>query len=459
MKIGVCTLTIGEEFKKGVALCIKSITDYCERHSYTLINDESIVKLGREPYWNKVLLLEKYLPDYDYLVWIDADMMIMNPSIKLESLIVNYLCDKDMMLATDCGDQINTGCWFVKNSDYSKMILRLIYNLPELCGHFHEQGVLNHIHTKNIADFQTHCLVFPEIESRLINATMSTYHLGDFLIHFLGIRKPTTIFTVSSRYAPFLLENETKEALVSRLQEIKKEYERPNMRYIDSPPRIRIAFCTLLVGEKYTMDTVKYGLRSLEIYCQRRGYDMIVEHGTMDDSLPPHFSKMLLLQKHMDKYDYVIWIDADIMIMNLKILVQDLIVKYMGTHDMMVSRDISGHINTGFWIVRTTEQSRHILGAVHKLPELRYRGCEEQDVFNELYTRDLFGLQSCCKVLDDQSIMNCCVGLFKWEYYLIHFMSLGKDGLKSAFRDYFPDRRDDETQIQFQHRMKYLCSL
>ncbi|MDC3333050.1 hypothetical protein OAV62_02305, partial [bacterium] len=60
---------------------------------------------------------------------------------------------------------------------------------------------------------------------------------------------------------------------------------------------------------------------------------------------------------------------------------------------------------------------------------------------------------------NDQDIMNCCVGLYKWGVYLIHFMSLGKDGLKQGFRHYYPDRRDDETQLEFQHRILHLQSI
>ncbi|MDC3332964.1 DUF273 domain-containing protein, partial [bacterium] len=351
MKIGVCTLTVGDEFKKGSSICIESIQHYCQKHSYTYINDETIADSEREPYWNKVLLLEKYIDEYDYLVWIDADMLIMNPEWTLESLIVNYMCNKDMMLAIDCGDQINTGCWFVRNTDYSKMIFKLIYNLPEVCGNFHEQGVLNILHERNIANFRNHSMIFHEVESRIINATLSTYHNGDFLIHFLGVRNPITLLSLSQRFTPFKLDTETEEQRVGRANAVTQEYAVPNLRYITPPRRVKIAFCTLLVGDKYTRDTVKYGLRSLEIYAGRRGYDVIVETELLDETLPPHFSKMLLLLKHMDKYDYVVWIDADIMIMNLTITLQSLVVKYMGVSDMMLSRDISGHINTGFWIV------------------------------------------------------------------------------------------------------------
>jgi lipopolysaccharide biosynthesis glycosyltransferase len=466
MKIGVCTLAVGDAFKDGSKLCVKSITDYCAQHQYDLIMDESVVD-SREPYWNKVLLLEKYLRSstYDYLVWIDADMMIMNPSITLEYLIVNYVCDKEMLLAIDCGDQINTGFWIVKNSDYCRTVLKLIFNLPELCGDYHEQGVLNQLYNKNVMGLKERCEIIPEIESRLVNASMTTFHWGDLLIHFLGIRNPSILLHVTQQFAPFPLQHETPEEFQTRMHNLRAQYIEgvANPRYIASPPRVKIAFCSIFAGDKYTWgDRVNYGLRSIQEYCRKKGYDCIIKTESLDSSLPPHFSKMLLALDLLSdcRYHYVVWIDADIMIMNQKIDFTKFIEDNMGTNDMMLSRDISGHINTGMWVIRNTEASKTLLHATYKLTELRDRKYEDQDVFNQIYNRNLFEAQSRCKIFpaDQQHLMNCCVGLFEWEYFLIHFMSLSKEGLQEAYEIFYPDRKDNESQLEFQHRLQFIIN-
>ena len=125
---------------------------------------------------------------------------------------------------------------------------------------------------------------------------------------------------------------------------------------------------------------------------------------------------------------------------------------------MMLSRDISHHINTGFWIVKNTEYSMDILKCVHQFPELRDRIYEDQDVFNQLYKRNILELQNHSTILstEQQHIMNCCVGLYKWGYFLIHFMSLSRHGLRKSLQTFYPKKRDDENDNQYEWRLNFM---
>lgn len=457
MNIGVCTLAIGDEFKRGSEYCVESIRRYCKQHSYTFIDDESLVDYEREFYWSKVLLLCSQLKNFDYIVWIDADIMIMNPEFKLETLIVQYLGSRDMLLAIDHGDMINTGFWIIRNCTWSFDMLDLIYNIPELCALHHEQGVLNALYERNMLGAKDRCVIIPEVEGRLCNASMSSYHLGDFLIHFLGIRNPKILQSVTYNYTPYAHKGETEVQRTKRLTNTLKQFHSPNMRYIKSTPKVRVAMCSIYAGDKYNSDATKYGKRALQRYCRVHGYDLYIETEPLITDLPPHFSKMPLIHRYLDKgYDYVVWMDADVMIMNNNFSLTKLVQDNLGTRDMMLCRDISGHINTGVWIVKNTEYSKKVLESVTSLPELRYRNCEEQDVFNRMYERDIYNLQQHCTIFQDQTVMNCCVGMYRWGVFLIHFMSLSKEGLRNSFNQFYPDRRDDETQIEFQNRLLYI---
>ena len=117
MKIGVCTLMFGEKYEHYVQFCRKTLVHYCEKHGYDLLEDNDLYDNSRDPMWSKIRILQKFLPDYDYIVWIDADVMIMNSDFTLKYFILGWMKDKDMMLALDVGDQINTGMWFIKNSN------------------------------------------------------------------------------------------------------------------------------------------------------------------------------------------------------------------------------------------------------------------------------------------------------------------------------------------------------
>ena len=68
----------------------------------------------------------KYLSDFDYLIWIDADILIMNSEIQLEQFIEKYenfdiICGSDWKM-------INTGVLFIKNTEFSKEFLQKVYD-------------------------------------------------------------------------------------------------------------------------------------------------------------------------------------------------------------------------------------------------------------------------------------------------------------------------------------------
>lgn len=462
MKIAVCSLTIGEEYKKVVQNCTRALKMYCEKHSYPLITDETYTIHDRDYMWSKVPLLSRTLSNYDYVIWIDGDMMIMNHNVKLENFIELYLGNRETMMCVDSGGQINTGFWVLKNSEYCRDLLNIIENIPELAGNFHEQGVFNELYyKKNLFDLQKRARIIPEVEQRLFNATMYNYVKGDFLIHFLGIRNWENLAKVDNDHYPFLKDEDEHFFYGLRQNWLKDRYEKwQNPRYIESSPKVKIEVCTFYSGDKYADDVVDYGQRSMQTYCRKYGYEFYVQRDSLTPDLPPHWNKIALLLKIMDtsESDYIVWFDADIMIINHDISIQNVILKNMDGKDFLLTIDVSEEINTGVCIVRNTEYSRKILRLMLNLPELRYRGCEDQDTFNRVYQRNIMQFKDHCTILPSskQRELNPCVGLYKWGDWLIHFFSLGKDGLRNAFNDFYPFRKDGEFEGVHEHRMEWL---
>jgi lipopolysaccharide biosynthesis glycosyltransferase len=451
MKIGVCSLAYGEEYKKVVSLCTESLRRYCDKHDYSLIMDETLVDHTRDYMWSKVKIIQHYLSQYEYIVWVDGDMLIMNDTILLEDLIHLYLGNKEMMMSMDVGGWINTGFWVIKNSPYNERLLDIIYNAFELAGNFHEQGVFNALYNKNIYNLQKKFKLICEVEQRLFNASNCNYVNGDFIFHFLGFSSKPMMNQYIEKVCPFQKPNEDLSTYGDRMIQFNQEYGHiKNHRYISSPPQIKIMMCTFFMGDKYSPDVIKYGLKSLKEYATKHNYDLRIEQKSLDENLPPHWSKILLLKdiidKHRDIYDYVVWVDADVLIMNHEVKIEDIIKKYMNGKDFLLSRDISNEINTGVWIVKCTEYASSVLELNHRLPELRYRQCEDQDVFNRIYQRNMLKLQEHSTILSSgqQNIMNGCVGLYKYGDWLIHFFSLSKVGLKDAFNKYYLYKRDEE---------------
>lgn len=466
MKICVCSLSIGDDYKDAVHYCCQSLIKYCSRNNYPLITEGSYIIEGRDCMWNKIPLIRKTMEEnYDYIVWIDGDMMIMNNDFKLESLIELYLGNKDMMLSIDSGNQINTGFWVFRNNSYNKKILDLIENLPDIAGLYHEQGVFNNFYEKNLYDIRSRSRILGEIEQRLFNGTMYTFVDGDFLIHFLGIRNLKILRDISSDHylgKKSLNEtNETNDLYEFRMKWLKDKYVKGrNCRYIDVKPKIRIDVCTFYSGEKYSDDVVKYGQKSMKEYCNKHKYSYIVEKNPLITNLPLHWNKIALLLKlcKISSSDYIVWFDADVLIINQDIKIEDVIEKHMNGKNFLLCRDVSEEINTGVWIMRNTDYSRDMLELMLNLPELRYRGYEDQDTFNKVYEKNLLNFQHNCNILgsSNQNVMNCCVGCYHWGDWLIHFYSLSSNGLKDAFCNFYPYIKEDEHKNQYETRLNWI---
>ena len=109
MSITVLTLAIGADFKKGMEPLLSSKRDYAAKHGYTYIQGgEEFWDRERPIPWSKVPFILKVLGDLPQgaLVWLsDADVLITNPELKVETQMLALLPDsKDMLMCIDsCG--------------------------------------------------------------------------------------------------------------------------------------------------------------------------------------------------------------------------------------------------------------------------------------------------------------------------------------------------------------------
>ena len=129
MKIAIVTIAIGDKFREKMHYSTLSKIEYCKKHNYDFIEDDSVYDTSRPIAWSKILLMKKYLPQYDYIMWIDADAMILNFDDKIEDKL--YLLNGRDVCVTSVYGMINTGVIIVKNTDTSLRLLDLIYEQTE----------------------------------------------------------------------------------------------------------------------------------------------------------------------------------------------------------------------------------------------------------------------------------------------------------------------------------------
>lgn len=151
--------------------------EYSNKHGYSYIKE--IVKnddySNWHPTWIKIDVLKKYLPLYDYVVWIDADAVFVNQDIKIEDLIndgVDLVIPKLEMdrVSGNMWTHTTTGFMIWKNSEWSNNMLNTLWSEPKdyRFTFFHEQSRLDeliydkftvqggeNILNKNINDIET----------------------------------------------------------------------------------------------------------------------------------------------------------------------------------------------------------------------------------------------------------------------------------------------------------------
>lgn len=173
---------------------------YAKKHGYDIVLYHKKIDESRHGAWNKILAVEKHLNDYDWVFWSDADSLIMNKKIKLESIIDNnydFIISKEDTkpkilkvgeMSINC-KRVNTGSFLVKNTEWSKQFLKLIYNNPRWKEFkYWEQDSLEHLMATEPSLISKIKIVPQQIMNSVLYKHMHTYRPGEFIIHFMGLK-------------------------------------------------------------------------------------------------------------------------------------------------------------------------------------------------------------------------------------------------------------------------------
>ena len=198
---------------------------YAKKHGYVWNDSSHLVDPSRPPAWSKLLAVQALLQPNshcDWVLWLDADVVIMNSNIRLENLVP---ADPDIMLIAtyDRKFTANSGVWLLRNSDWSRQFLHDWWNLkawvrrPGLSlsgdnaafGHLVDQVLLNEPRRIqlparcNLNSFGV--FLTPQQDQEIVMGGMSVlskqdwyfsdkfYHKGDFIVHASGIDKKTQV--------------------------------------------------------------------------------------------------------------------------------------------------------------------------------------------------------------------------------------------------------------------------
>lgn len=179
MKLLFCSLSDRPNFSQSI---FQSNQKYYDKYNFDFIYENKVLTTERHPAWSKIILLQREInKDYDYIIWIDDDILIMNYDIDFRDIINEYKPENIMVdNNNNIGRwQINTGMIICKNNDKTKDMLKEIwYNAkPEhYFGGVWENDTMNEYRNQ-----------YTIVSHRTFQSFTYYYKQGDFSIHFAGI--------------------------------------------------------------------------------------------------------------------------------------------------------------------------------------------------------------------------------------------------------------------------------
>ena len=106
---------------------------YADRHGYTLYDGSVHIDPSRPPAWSKVKAMQFLLSpesphQCDWVMWTDADTVIMNSAIPVTDFLPQD-DQHDMLVASDKGGGYNSGVFLFRNTDWSRQWLQQWWSL------------------------------------------------------------------------------------------------------------------------------------------------------------------------------------------------------------------------------------------------------------------------------------------------------------------------------------------
>jgi hypothetical protein len=108
------------------------LSEYCKDHNYTFLCETKFDASVKNPYWYKIELVLKHISKFDWIVWCDIDVFVLNKKFNMESIINSCETSKKNMAISMDGCGICAGFFMLKNCEWSKKFLDSLLFLNEV---------------------------------------------------------------------------------------------------------------------------------------------------------------------------------------------------------------------------------------------------------------------------------------------------------------------------------------
>lgn len=197
---------------------VKNREAYCKKHGYTLLHGNEMIDPDRPVAWTKLTAAEYHLSHtFDYVMYMDMDIVIMNMERKIEELIASS--NGGDLIVTEDWSGLNSGVWIANNTPWTRKFLRLAFDQKQLDVPYganggkhpfeYEQRAFHYLmdtevwrnrglpryKSEEVVENRKHVKILPQCAMNSFSMhpleyrgsrEVSHYVPGDFLIHFAG---------------------------------------------------------------------------------------------------------------------------------------------------------------------------------------------------------------------------------------------------------------------------------
>lgn len=224
-RVAVACLAIGDAYTQSVEPCLRSIQTYCKAWNIPLHLGEETLDTTRPLPWSKIKHVQSIIKtnNYDIVLWIDADVLVLNTAVSLDELLLFLPKSCSMLLGADAAStKPNTGVFAIQCTPASVQLLDDVYSQTEFIHHsWWEQAAFLHCMDTQ-PDFARAVRVLPSPGSRILNAfppwfgeAQLAHHPrpDDWIVHFAGKRGDMLRYFMNLYLAPMTRKGLTHQRL------------------------------------------------------------------------------------------------------------------------------------------------------------------------------------------------------------------------------------------------------
>lgn len=462
MKIAITTLYTPEiaDFSKEA---VKNFRMYCDLHGYDLFVYEKTLLDGLRGNWCKPKVLLNHIKDYDYVVWLDSDIAILDFNKKLEDIIKPY-ADKLMITTDDMGGwKINNGFMIFKNTDYINDVLQVLWRQQSKFTNKQRGDQKFFIEFLQQIKFpENKCHTYPQSE---ICAPLTLKNDKSFSVHVMGIH----INDVRRKYIKHINNNQKtnqEKIPLNKLNEflkLKDEWHKlkdydfikylssqisclkvPNKKYNCYNPGKKIAIVSLYTPE--IADFAACSEKSIREYCEKQGYTFYIYRESIDAGASPNWSKARAILNHIDNHESIVWMDSDTIVYNPNKKFEDILDQCVPMKKIIACEDIGASnkklkkgsmLNSGVVIFRNHQYTKNIIAKWMNFDGdksfLYASGGDQEILCNILKKSDGFGFN---RKIFPMNKFNTDPRMINRDTFIVHFMAYPHE-LKKIFMNYW----------------------